>query len=219
MRVKVCGVTREADLRAVAAAGADAVGVVTDVTVDTPREVPPERAGELLDAAPPFLSTAAVTMPETPAAAADVAERTGADHLQVHGLSDPDDVAAMRDAVRARLVVAVGAADPATARAVAPAADGLLVDSATESGGGGTGETHDWAATRELAADLDTPVVLAGGLDPENVATAVRTVDPYGVDVASGVERSGGVKDHDAVDTFVREARRAGDARGREVSP
>lgn len=218
MRVKVCGVTREADLRAVAAAGADAVGVVTDVTVDTPREVDPARAAALLDAAPPFLSTTAVTMPDGPDDAADLVDRTGVDHLQVHGLTDPETLAAVRDAVRARLVVAVDADDPATARAVAPVADAVLVDSATEEGGGGTGRTHDWGATRDLASDLDVPVVLAGGLDPENVATAVRTVDPYGVDVASGVERTGGVKDPTAVGSFVREARRAGEEVG-EVSP
>lgn len=218
MRVKVCGVTREADLRAVAAAGVDAVGVVTDVTVDTPREVDPARAAALLDAAPPFLSTTAVTMPDGPAAAGEVVDRTGADHLQVHGLTDPDALADLRDAVRARLVVAVDADDPETARAVAPIADAVLVDSATADGGGGTGETHDWGATRALAADLGVPVVLAGGLDPENVATAVRTVAPYGVDVASGVERAGGVKEPDAVEAFVREARRAGKEVG-EASP
>jgi phosphoribosylanthranilate isomerase len=82
------------------------------------------------------------------------------------------------------------------------------VDSIDEDGGGGTGRTHDWEQTRERVADLDTPVVLAGGLTPDNVAEAVATVDPFAVDVATGVERSGGVKDHDAVRAFVRAATR-----------
>lgn len=222
MRVKICGITREADLRAAAAAGADAVGVVADVSVETPREVTVDRAERLVAAAPPFLATTLVTMPSDPAAAADLAERVGADHLQVHGVTDPDALASLRDAVPARLLVAVGADEGATARTVAPVADGLLVDSATDEGAGGTGETHDWSATRDLAADLDAPVVLAGGLTPDNVASAVRTADPYGVDVASGVERTGGVKDHGAVRAFVRSARGAGEDRPdreRGVSP
>lgn len=230
MRVKICGITRETDLRVAAAAGADAIGVVADVSVETPREVTVGRARDLVAAAPPFLSTTLVTMPSDPAEAAALAERVDADHLQVHGLTDPDAVARVRDGVSARLLVAAAADDPATVRAVAPAADGVLVDSADDAGGGGTGETHDWTATRALVADLDAPVVLAGGLTPDNVARAIRTTEPYGVDVASGVERAGGEKDHDAVRAFVRAARAAGDrdadaggdpdaGSGREVSP
>lgn len=227
MRVKICGVTRETDLRTAAAAGADAVGVIADVSVETPREVGVERARDLVAAAPPFLATTLVTMPSDPSDAAALVERVGADHLQVHGSSDPEALARLRDAVPARLLVAVGADDPATARAVAPVADGVLVDSTTDGGAGGTGETHDWTATRDLVDDLDAPVIVAGGLTPDNVGNAVRTAGPYGVDVASGVERTGGEKDGDAVRAFVRAARAAagragagpGDGPDREVSP
>jgi phosphoribosylanthranilate isomerase len=207
MRVKVCGVTREADLRAVADAGADAVGVIAGVSVDTPREVSVDRAADLVAAAPPFLSTTLVTMPDTPDEAAALADRVGADHLQVHGLADPDALAALRERTRARLLAVVDADDPDVARAAAPRVDALLVDSVSAGGGGGTGETHDWTATRDLVESLDVPVVLAGGLTPDNVAEAVATADPYGVDAASGVERTGGVKDHDAVAAFVANAR------------
>lgn len=207
MRVKVCGVTGESDLRAVAAAGADAVGVIADVAVETPREVAADRAADLVAAAPPFLSTTLVTMPDSPGTAAALVDRVGADHLQVHGLTDPEPLAALRAATDARLLVAVGADESAVAHAAAPHADALLVDSAADRGG--TGETHDWTATRELVASLDVPVVLAGGLTPDNVADAVATAAPYGVDVASGVERTGGVKDHDAVAAFVANARAA----------
>jgi len=81
------------------------------------------------------------------------------------------------------------------------------VDSLDDDGAGGTGETHDWTRTAEVVADLDAPVFLAGGLTPENVRGAVRLVRPYAVDVASGVEREGGVKDVGAVRRFVEEAR------------
>ena len=214
VRVKICGVTNESDLRAVDAAGADAVGVIADVPVDTPREVSLDEASRLVDAAPPFLTTTLVTMPETVDDAVDAAERVGSDVLQLHGDCGPEDLGAIRAAVDADLVAVVNAADPERARTVAPAVDAVLVDSVDESGAGGTGETHDWAATAEVAATLDAPVILAGGLTPGNVAEAVDAVDPYAVDVASGVERTGGRKDRDAVRAFVANALGAGAERG-----
>jgi phosphoribosylanthranilate isomerase len=210
VRVKICGVRNESDLRTVESAGADAVGVIADVPVDTPREVSLGRASELLDAAPPFLTTALVTMPDGVAEAVDAAERVAPDVLQLHGDFAPEALATIRADVAADLVAVVDAADPERARSVAPAVDAVLVDSVDESGAGGTGETHDWAATAEVAATLDAPVILAGGLTPENVAEAVGVVEPYAVDVASGVERTGGRKDRDAVRAFVANALGAG---------
>jgi phosphoribosylanthranilate isomerase len=214
VRVKICGVTNDEDLRVVAHAGADAVGIISDVSVDTPRSVPVETAAALADAAPPFLTTTLVTMPETVDDAVDAAERVGSDVLQLHGDFGPEELGAIRAAVDADLVAVVNAADPERARTVAPAVDAVLVDSVDESGAGGTGETHDWAATAEVAATLDAPVILAGGLTPGNVAEAVDAVDPYAVDVASGVERTGGRKDRDAVRAFVANALGAGAERG-----
>jgi phosphoribosylanthranilate isomerase len=211
-RAKICGVTRDADLRAAAEAGADAVGVVSEVPVDSPREVEPKRAAQLVADAPPFVTTVLVTMPETRRRAVELAGAVDPDVLQLHAAFDPDDLAFLRAEAAAKLVVAVDADDPDRARALDDAVDAVLVDSTTESGAGGTGETHDWTATRDLAAELASPVVLAGGLTPENVAEAVSTVDPYAVDVASGVEVSGGVKDHDAVRAFVARARKGGEA-------
>ncbi|WP_255192189.1 phosphoribosylanthranilate isomerase [Natronobeatus ordinarius] len=216
-RVKVCGVTREADLRAVADAGADAVGVICDVPVETPREVSLERAVDLVAAAPPFLTTVLVTMPSSPDAAIELVETVGPDAIQVHGGLEPDGVASLRAAVGADVLVAVDADDVSRADSFDAVADGLVVDSVDEDGGGGTGETHDWERTREAAADLESPVILAGGLTPGNVADAVWTVEPFAVDVASGVEARGGVKDAGAVEAFVDRATTA--RRIEEVSP
>jgi phosphoribosylanthranilate isomerase len=207
-RVKVCGVTRETDLRVVADAGADAVGLISGVSVETPRELDADRAAELAAAAPPFLTTVLVTMPETASEAVALAERVGADAVQLHGV-DPETAAAVAERVETVLV----GTDAERAAAFDGVVDGLLVDSVDESGAGGTGETHDWARTRDLVASLETPVLLAGGLTPENVGEAVETVGLYGVDAASGTEASGGVKDHAKVRAFVRNARRA-DAEG-----
>ncbi|MGB9987401.1 phosphoribosylanthranilate isomerase [Salarchaeum japonicum] len=202
-RVKVCGITNEADAAAAVDAGADALGFIVDVPVDTPRELDAERAADLVAAVPPFVTTVLVTMPDSPADAALLADRVSPDALQVHGDLSADALGALADDVDAKLVKTVDADHPEAAARYDDAADALLVDSTDASGAGGTGRTHDWTVTRDLAARLDSPVVLAGGLTPENVADAVETVQPFAVDVASGVEAAGGVKDHDAVAAFV----------------
>lgn len=202
-RVKICGVTTREDLGAVVEAGADAIGVTVDVPVETPREIDAERAADIVSATPPFVTTVLVTMPDPPASAVGVAERVGPDVVQVHGDSAPDDIASLSADLDARVVVAVS---PDDAPRYDTVADALLVDSLDESGAGGTGSTHDWERTRELVSELASPVVLAGGLTPENVAGAVETVDPFAVDVASGVEGRSGRKDPAAVEAFVRRA-------------
>jgi phosphoribosylanthranilate isomerase len=203
-RVKLCGITREEDRDAAVAAGADAVGFIVDVNVETPREISAERAAALVDGVPPFVTTVLVTMPDSVEDAVTLLEEVGADAVQVHSTLTPEYVGGLRARVAGTVLAAVG--PDADLRAYADAADALLVDSVDSEGGGGTGETQDWERTRDLVAGIDTPVVLAGGLTPENVRTAVETVDPYAVDTASGVESSGGVKDHDAMTAFVARA-------------
>lgn len=208
-RVKVCGVTSATDRDAVVAAGADAVGVISGVSVDTPRAVDRDAARALVDGVPPFVASVLVTMPDSVQDAVRRVEAVSPDVVQVHAGLAPAELGALRRRIDAAVVAAVDAAQSDVA-AFAEAADAVLVDSVDAAGGGGTGETHDWERTRELVADLDVPVVLAGGLTPENVAEAVETVRPFGVDVATGVEGAGGVKDHEAVDRFVARATLAG---------
>jgi phosphoribosylanthranilate isomerase len=204
-RAKICGLTREADIDAVVDAGADAVGVTAAVTVETPREVAVERAPDLVAAVPPFVTSVLVTMPETVERAVELVEAVDPDAVQLHGALDPDGIAAVAEEAPTQVLAAVDAEADDIAD-YAGAADAVLVDSVDEQGGGGTGETHDWERTREIVADLDVPVVLAGGLTPANVTEAVETVRPFAVDVASGVEAEGGVKDHEAVRQFVERA-------------
>ncbi|WP_224448991.1 phosphoribosylanthranilate isomerase [Haloprofundus salilacus] len=212
-RVKLCGFTRAADLRVAAAAGADAVGVITELPerVESPREVVPSRAAELVATTPPFVTTVLVLMPETPERAVELARLVDPDVLQLHSEFTVDELQYIRAEAKTKLVTAIAAEDAKDAeraRDLDQVVDAVLLDSVAENGAGGTGETHDWEATAELAKKLCSPVILAGGLTPENVEEAVETADPYGVDVASGVELTGGIKDHDAVREFVRRAKR-----------
>ena len=202
-RVKICGLTDETDLAAAVEAGADAVGVICDVGVETPREVSVERARSLVAATPPFVTTVLVTMPNGPERAIELVERVEPDAIQLHGALPPGDLAYVRSRVEAKLIVAIGVDDVRDVARYEDLVDAIIVDSVDDSGAGGTGETHDWERTSEAVDSLETPVVLAGGLGPSNVASAIGAVDPYGVDVASGVEASDGRKDHDAIRAFV----------------
>jgi len=208
-RVKICGLTSAEDRDAAVAAGADALGVISQVPVESPREIQPETAGELVAGAPPLVTTVLVTMPETVGEAVDLQERVGADALQIHGTLSPGQIERLGGRVGASLIAAVDVSEPEI-EAYAAAADAVLVDSTSPDGGGGTGETHDWERTREVAREVEAPLVLAGGLGPGNVAAAIETVEPFGVDVASGVERESGRKDRESVARFVAAARRAG---------
>jgi len=215
VRVKVCGLTDGTDLGVAVEAGADAVGLVSDVAVETPREITAERVRDLAARVPPFVTSVLVTMPDSAAAGAAFAERVGVDAVQVHGDLPPAAVGELRGAFEGDVLLA---ADHERAPEYATVADALVVDSVDEAGAGGTGETHDWERTREVVREFDVPVVLAGGLGPSNVAEAVRTVRPFAVDVASGVEgETPGRKDHDAVRSFVRRAKRAGSGPDEEV--
>ncbi|MFW6436407.1 MAG: phosphoribosylanthranilate isomerase [Halococcoides sp.] len=199
-RVKLCGLTDRTNLDAALAAGADAVGVISGVDVATPREVTAGQAADLLAAVPPFVTGVLVTMADDPAVIRERIERCDPDAVQVHRLG-PAGLAALADAPVDVLAVADHDADDIHDRA--RAADAIVVDSLDADGAGGTGETHDWTATAALVGAIETPVVLAGGLTPENVGEAVATVDPYAVDVASGVESAPGEKAPEAMAAFV----------------
>lgn len=206
-RVKICGLTNERDLHAAVEAGADAVGFICDVPVDTPREVSTQQARRLAKATPPFVTSVLVTMPESANQVLSLIETVQPDAVQLHTTLSPEDVHDICEETSVTLIQRVEA-DDSRVPEYATAADALLVDSVDAAGAGGTGQTADWTKTADLVATIDAPVILAGGLSPTNVATAIEQVNPYAVDVASGVEASPGTKDHDTVRAFVRATKR-----------
>lgn len=206
-RVKVCGLTTGPDRDAAVDAGADALGFLVDVPVDTERELSPARAADLIAGAPPFVTTVLVTMPDSADRALELIEATGADAIQLHNDLPVAAVETVAGRGGVPVLKAIDA-DPAAAARYGPVADALLVDARTAEGAGGTGRQGDWARTAEIRQAVDRPVVLAGGLTPDNVADAVAAVGPYAVDVSSGVERAEGRKDHGAMRAFVAAADR-----------
>lgn len=191
-RVKICGLTRAADVRYAAALGAWACGFVL---TPSPRQVAPERATALASAAGASLTVGVFTT-EAPAAVARAAAGIAA--VQLSAGADGPSVAAVRAAAAARglaplVIAAAGVPDAAEA-------DYLLLDARAPGLYGGTGRTADWQVAARLAAG--DHLVLAGGLRPGNVAQALAAVQPFAVDVSSGVERAPGVKDHELLAAF-----------------
>lgn len=200
-RVKFCGLTDAAALQAAIDAGADAVGFVVDVSVTTHREIPVARAADLIASVPADVAAVAVTMPTDPTRLQSIAERTGCDAIQLHGIDNPTEAGAFADAVSCPTVFATAPRDDAIDD-LAAAGDALLLDAADVDGAGGTGRTVDWSSAGEVVDELAVPVALAGGLTPATVAEAIRTVDPCAVDVSSGIEDASGAKDPSAMAAF-----------------
>lgn len=199
-RVKICGITSAADALLAAEAGADAIGLIFWPL--SKRHVDVDRAQTIARALPPFVSVVGVFVDETPDAVRSVADAVGLSAVQLHGRERAADWARFpRPVLKAMPVEAYADSEWRTARAA------VLVDAHDPVTIGGTGRTVDWDQARAIASTR--PLVLAGGLTPDNVAQAVAHVRPWGVDVASGVEQSPGVKDPDKVRAFVAAARTA----------
>ena len=209
-RVKICGITRPDDGRHAARAGADAIGLV--FYPPSPRYVSPRQAADIVAALPPFVTTVGLFVDAPPEQIAALLEQVPLDMLQFHGDESPEYCAAFQRPWIKALRMRDGVDPRAEAdRYGAAGARGLLVDSYVPGVPGGTGERFDWD---RLPANPSLPLVLAGGLDPANVAEAVRRVRPWAVDVSGGVEvigidgrRQGGIKDPGAVSAFIRAAR------------
>ena len=208
IRVKICGLRSEADVAAVAAAGAAYAGFV--FFPKSPRHLTVEAAGRLALAAPVGLAKVALVVDADDATLDAIVEGVALDMLQLHGHESPDRVAELRARYGLPVMKAVGVADEGDLAAVfdySTVADQILIDAKPPKGAalpGGNGLAFDWrlvAQRRWLR-----PWMLAGGLTPENVAEAVRLTNARQVDVSSGVESAPGVKDAARIAAFVKAA-------------
>jgi phosphoribosylanthranilate isomerase len=208
VRVKICGITRKEDLDAAAAAGADAVGFIVGIPA-SPRNLTLEDVEKLVRHVPTFVNSVLVTV-ATDFHQLMACERLNPDAIQIHG-EYMSDASIRQKLPRTHLIRAVKA-DPANAGEAAIEAsetfDAVLLDSSANAKLGGTGIVHDWNLSRQVRQAIHPkPLILAGGLNPENVAEAVRLVQPYAVDVSSGVEIKPGIKSHERIVEFVKNAK------------
>jgi phosphoribosylanthranilate isomerase len=210
VRIKICGVTTPDDARFAVEAGADAVGL--NFYPKSPRFVSPQQAAEIVRALPPFASPVGVFVGMPIRQVCAVAFQLGLRGVQTYDDEPPaEDTFPFAHVPAFRVKDAPGLdyvrrfIEIATKLSRRPSA--ILIDSHVEGLMGGTGQAAPWELLRGF--DVGLPLILAGGLTPENVAEAIAIVRPWGVDVASGVESSPGQKDREKVARFIAQARTA----------
>ena len=208
-RIKICGITRAEDALTAAQAGADAIGLV--FYERSPRYVGIAQAAQLAAALPPFVTSVGLFVDADEAFVREVLAAVPLDLLQFHGDESPE-YCAQFDRPYLKAIRVKAGVDLLQCAAHFHTAKGLLLDAHVEGIPGGTGATFDWSLIPQA---LPLPVILSGGLDAENVAAAVKRVQPYAVDVSSGVETGKGIntlkgiKDAAKIARFIQEIRQA----------
>jgi len=201
-RIKICGITRLEDALVAAQSGADAIGLV--FYQYSPRHVSIELATQLVAALPPFVSVVGLFVNAEAEFVRAVLERVPLDLLQFHGDESPEYCAQFHKPYLKAIRVKAGV-NLLQCESDYRGARGLLLDAHVEGVPGGTGTVFDW---RLIPRNISLPVILSGGLDAENVAVAIKQVQPYAVDVSSGVEASKGIKDAVKIAAFINEVKR-----------
>lgn len=203
VKVKICGITSYDDASAAVEAGADALGFV--FYDKSPRFINPVRAAGIISKLPPFIQTVGLFVNEETEQVNWTADYCGLDIVQLHGDETPEDCLELkRRVIKAFRIEKIISIDPLE-KYQDYQVSGYLLDAWSPDAYGGTGRTFNWELAQ--SAKQYGPVILAGGLTPENVAEAIRVVNPYGVDVSSGVESALGKKDAEKVREFIRAAK------------
>lgn len=204
IKVKVCGITNIADALLAAESGADAIGFI--FYKPSPRYIAPELARDIIDRLPPFINSVAVFVDEDEKRLKDIIDLCRIDTIQLHGDESPG----FCERFKQKVIKTIRVQGEESLRGLDRyRVSAFLLDTYRENIPGGTGRSFDW----DLAIGVKRygPIILAGGLNPENVADAIRKVRPYGVDVSSGVEKSPGKKDADKLKRFIERVRKADD--------
>ncbi len=201
-RVKICGITREQDALAVAMSGADAIGLV--FYEKSPRHVSIMQAAKLVAALPPFVTVVGLFVNASADTVREVLSSVSLDVLQFHGDESPEYCEQFHKPYLKAIRVKAGV-DLLQCAAEYQTAQGLLLDAYVEGVPGGTGAVFEWSLIPEV---LRSRIILSGGLDDSNVGLAIAQIRPYAVDVSSGVELSGGIKDTLKIARFMHEVKR-----------
>jgi len=204
VKVKICGITNASDAHQAVADGADALGFV--LFRQSPRYVRPEVIKDIVRALPPFIIPVGVFVNEQPTVIREIMDQCGLMMAQIHGDETPRDCEELgRPVLRG---IRLRNQDSFLALAEYRGrmnVRGFVLDAYSESAYGGTGHTADWDLAATAASSL--PILLAGGLTPDNVQEAIQKVHPYGVDVSSGVESEPGKKDPGKLQRFIQAAK------------
>jgi phosphoribosylanthranilate isomerase len=213
-RVKICGITTTADAWTATRLGADALGFLVGLLYESADQLSASAAARIIEALPPFVSGTLVTHRADLTEVRKLCREARPQVVQLHGRYPLEDIQGLREAFPSiKIIKAVHVdGEPAieVAARAARFADAVLLDTKTATRIGGTGVTHDWSISRGIRDALaPTPVILAGGLTPANVAAAIEQVHPYAVDVNSGVSIRRGTKSAALVEAFIQAVKRA----------
>lgn len=214
MKVKICGINSAEFARQAHAAGADFLGLLLGITHLAEDKITVEEArGIIRDSGVPREKFVMVTHLTRADEIISIINELSLKNVQLHDDISPSEIEKIRASLPALFIMkAVHVLDESAvqhALTMEKHADAIILDSRTKSRLGGTGLVHDWSISREIVKECEKPVFLAGGLNPENVALAVRTVEPYAVDANSGVEYENGDKSEEKMREFVLRAKSA----------
>lgn len=218
-RVKICGITNEADIDLSVSEGAWALGFVVEYPMDVPWNLDRDTAGKLMKKVPPFVSRV-IVVGDDPDTVAELTDYLRPHVVQLHGNETVSQTAALTSLIHElgsqvikplRFFAETGKCESSPDNPVdaakqieAAGVDALVLDSVSSIRPAGTGKSIDWRVAARIKDQLNVPVILAGGLNSGNVGRAVAEVRPYGVDVISGVEEPAGKKDPEKINAFFR---------------
>ena len=209
VKVKICGVANVEDANLVASLGADYIGL--NFCKESPRKISLKMARDIIAKLPPFTLPVAVFAEEPLTDLVKFLAKTGFEAVQLHGSETPEYCKEVKEKANIKVIKAFRIMDE---NSIAPMVlyqdivDYFLLDAFVEGQAGGTGEVFNWdLVTTMRVKGINKPFFLAGGLTPENVEQAIEKVEPFGVDVSSGVERLPKKKDFDKMKSFIRNAR------------
>ena len=190
--VKICGITRFEDAAEAVKLGANALGYIL---TSSPRQISPEKARDIIGSLPPFVKSVGVFVNESPATIRDITDLCGLDLVQLHGDESPDLCKEFMPYTMKALRIKDDSIIPSI-ESYRGKVRALLLDTYVKNKPGGTGKTFDWDLAVKIKA-FNIPIILSGGLGPNNIEDAIKTIRPYGVDINSGVEESPGKKSHE----------------------
>ncbi len=207
-RIKICGMTKKSDVDLAVRLGVDAIGFI--FVKSSPRYISPEDARQIAASVPPFVDMVGVFMDEEPSSIHEIISYCNLTVVQLHGSETPD----YSEAISSIVIKAFRVRPEMTPMDLAGyqnVVDGFLLDTYQKGVAGGTGQTFDWQLANKLSPP--GPLVLAGGINPENVGAAIQAVRPFAVDVCSGVEIEPGVKDVEKMKQLMEEVSKADNGR------
>jgi phosphoribosylanthranilate isomerase len=213
VRVQIAGVSTLEEALALERLGADALGFTVRLPTGVHDELTEAKARSIIAALPPFISCVAITYIDNAREAADLCRALGVAAIQLHGECPAREIELLRAAApHLRIIRAVHVTGPDAvlkARALERRVDAIILDTydATTGRGGATGKTHDWTISRQIVESVRVPVILAGGLRPDNVVAAIRAVHPWAVDVHTGVEDADGTRNLAKMQAFIERAK------------